>query len=95
MMQMGYKIHYTDVDRQKKQKHRSSHFCLTTLLFALYLLLVSLFWPEGSRFLKNMLISGTSDTAMDAIAVFAQELNCGIPLPDAAGDFCRRIICHD
>lgn len=89
-MQMGYKIHYTDSDRKKKQKYQS-RFCLTTLLFALYLLLVSIFWPEGSLFLKNLVLSGTPDTAVEAIEVFTQEMSCGTPLPDAARDFLQRV----
>ena len=92
---MGYRIHYTDSDLQKKQKYQSSRLSLTTLLFALYLLLVSLFWPEGSLFLKNLVFSGTPDTAREAVEVFAQELNCGTPLPDAARDFLRRVHYHD
>lgn len=94
MMQMGYRIHYLNSDQQKKQP-KSNRFCLTTLFFALYLLLVSFFWPEGNRYLKNLLLPGNADATIQAIEVFVQELNCGEKIQDAAKDFYQQFISYD
>ncbi len=63
---------------------------LTCLCLALFLLLTWGFWPQGREALGRMLLPG--EDALAAAEVFAQALQCGMPLTDAAELFCIQVV---
>lgn len=60
---------------------------LTSLAFAMFLLLVSTFWPEGSAYLGGILENGKAGTSVMALDRFAEELCHGETLMEAFSVF--------
>lgn len=67
---------------------------LTVLFFICFLQLVHAFWPEGKDMLQMLLIPGDPETTLQAAEVFAQEMECGYSLMDAAKNFCISVLHH-
>lgn len=64
---------------------------LTCVFFAVFLVLVSLYWPDGREVLRLLLIPGNPDATIAAAETFASELHCGNSLKGAAMDFFRSL----
>lgn len=89
-MNMSCKINYYE------QGKKSSGNLLPTILmsvsfFLLFLLSVSLFWPEGREVLQLMFLPGTPEETLDALETFVSELDCGISITGAASDFLQKL----
>ena len=88
---MSYRIDYgSEADLHKKAGWMSG-ILLTGVLFSVFLILVSLLWPEGREVLQLMLIPGDPDVTVKAAQTFAAELDCGTNLISAASDFVRNV----
>lgn len=91
---MSYRIVYDSSVEAKTQKNRLIRSFLTLGFFICFLWTVHFFWPEGQELLKMMLIPGDPDSTLQAAEVFAQELNSGFSLLDAAENFCVAVMEH-
>ena len=80
---MPYHIEYFNSDDQKQPSIGIRRFLLTSILFLLFCVLVSTLWPEGVILLKQTIFP---DETLQAVVVFAQELNCGFSITDAVGN---------
>ncbi len=85
---MGYRIEYGR-GKERKAQNRRSWLCLAA--FALFLAFVVRFWPEGRRAAAEFLFPGGAERACQAAEVFARDLSAGMPVREAAEDFCRDI----
>lgn len=72
---MGYRIVYAS-----KKRQTSSCRLLTAAFFAVFAILVHIFWPDGVAILKAIL-------APDALETFVQILENGDSLADAVAAF--------
>lgn len=77
---MPYHVEYFNTDNQKQSPSGFRRFALTICLFLLFCVLVSNYWPEGVSILKQSMLP---DETLQAVEVFAQELNCGYSITDA------------
>lgn len=85
---MGYRIEYGH-RKEKSVERRRSWLCLAA--FALFLALVIRFWPEGRRAAAEFLFPGGAERACQAAEAFARDLSAGMPVQEAADNFCRDI----
>lgn len=65
---------------------------LTVFTFACFLLLTVFFWEDGRELLKILLIPGDSDTTIQAVQVFAQEVGSGFQLKSAVRNLFSSIL---
>lgn len=82
---MPYRINYSSASEPGPSV--LPRFFLTCVFFAVFLVLVTLYWPEGREVLRLLLIPGDPDVTMAAAETFASELHCGNSLKGAAMDF--------
>ncbi len=88
---MSYRIIYDWEPEQRGRAHPCRRLMLTVCFFCLFLWAVGNFWPEGYAFVRSAMLS---DGTMEAAQVFAQELGCGFPIRDAAGNFIDTVFRH-
>lgn len=91
---MGYRIIYDEKNEKKTNFSGIRRSILTAGFFLCFLWGVSVFWPEGRELLKVLLIPGDPETTLQAAEVFAQELESGFSLADAAQNFCMAVLDH-
>ncbi|MBQ8237774.1 MAG: hypothetical protein IJZ39_06490 [Oscillospiraceae bacterium] len=85
---MGYRIVYGK-DAFAETGERKSHLRAMTAGFALALVvLVRIFWPEGTAVLRDVLLPGQST----AFSQLTEDLRAGEPIGDAVTAFCRSIV---
>ena len=85
---MGYRIVYGE-DPFAETGKRKSHLRSMTAGFALaFVILVRLFWPQGSDVLRTVLLPRESA----AFVQLTEALRAGEPLGDAVTAFCQRIV---
>ena len=91
---MAYKIIY-DYDAQKYEvceKKHSHFYAYCAVVFAVFVMLTCLFWPEGKRELQDLLIPGDNAVTMEALENMKDSLIDGVDLKTAVSGFCREII---
>lgn len=81
---MSYHIDYANTDSKCSSISGIRRFLLTACLFLLFSIYASDHWPEGVNVLKKTLLPNET---LQAVEVFAQELNCGYSFADAARNF--------
>lgn len=91
---VAYRIVYHDETEGCCSKKGRNRFFLTACFFLLFLLLVSVFYPQGREILRILLIPGDPDVTLHAAEVFAQELGNGYSMADAAKNFCITVLNH-
>lgn len=94
---MGYRIDY-DKGTERFEVTRDSswrRFIMSAVFFALFLLLCSLFWPEGSAFIQDVLIPGDDAVTIRAFMNLTEELRNGTGLKESVTAFCRDILVHE
>ena len=85
---MSYRINYGSSHRKKGSPAAKIRLpALTALCFALFLILVNTFWPEGRAYLDGILESGRVSASVMALDRFAEELYHGEPLAEAFPHF--------
>ena len=85
---MSYRINYGSSHRKKGNPVTKFRLpALTAFSFALFLILVNTFWPEGSAYLDSILESSRASTSVMALDRFAEELHHGEPLAQAFSAF--------
>ena len=90
---MGYHIEYAAA--QKKHTIFTNFLrlpALCLLCFALFLLLVVIFWPEGTALLQKTVFSLKGTVAAAGLDDLAEELHTGEPMVTAFADFCRKLL---
>ena len=92
---MGYRITYEPVKKVRgAEKRHSSAAALAGIFFLLFVRLVNLFWPRGAAALRELALPGDGAVTAAALEDFAEDLGSGLPISEAAEDFCRRILAH-
>ncbi len=93
---MSYRIDYHPEEQRKQTPagFRVSRFTMTMGCFAVFLVLVHLFWQEGAALLRQLLIPGDPDVTLAAADVLADSLSRGANPGEAITVFCRRILDH-
>ncbi len=87
---MSYTISYGKNPDSAPPRLRFS--ILTGLFLVLFLLLTWGVWPEGREVLSRMLWPEDGRNAFQAAQVFAEALECGLSLSDAAELFCIQVL---
>lgn len=93
---MGYRIDYGQPS-DRKYPVLSSRRPLPALLcgaLALFVLLTSLYWPEGREALRDLLIPGDAAVTAEAFAAMLENVRAGEDVQDAVTVFCREILEH-
>ena len=72
-----------------------SVFLLTCAFFSVFLVMVTMFWPEGREVLQILLIPGDPKVTLEAAQTFASELDCGNSIFSAASDFIHKVTGYD
>ena len=88
---MSYHVDYVKTGHRRVAAPGFRRLVFTACLFILFCILVSDHWPEAVNVLRQTLVP--MDT-LQAAEVFAQELNCGYSLADAARNFLASIGAH-
>lgn len=88
---MGYRVDYSR--EPKKQKHGLFRpLLMTAMCLAVFLFLVTAFWPRGAQILRIWLLPGDAAVTAAALEDFTQELRNGEELVSALENFCRKVI---
>lgn len=87
---MSYQIRY-GAGKYPESGERSIGW-MTGVCFAVFLLLVWGFWPEGREALQTMLWYGGGETALNAAEAFVESIQCGLSFADAAELFCIQVV---
>ena len=86
---MGYKIVYGRKPPPKRNLVRiQTLICLCLLAFALC---VRLSWPEGTKVMRQVLVSEQLSQEAEAFLGMIQQVRAGEPLTDAVAVFCQEI----
>ena len=90
---MAYRIDYDKTGTRKRIEPAKSRIAVyTAAFFLLFLLLVNLFWPDGTGFLRQSLIPGDPDVTAAAVDSLIDDLKDGQQVSDAITAFCRELI---
>lgn len=91
---MGYRVDYVPVDRvfRGKKERMLRVPALSALFFLIFVLLVRLFWAQGTETLRAVLLPGDWQATGQALEALADRLGMGEPFGDAVSVFCREII---
>ena len=92
MMLLSYHIQYGEREKNRSESCFLFRFFMTGIFFVLFLVTVSVFWPEGREVLRLLLIP---DKTLDAAETFVSELDCGFSLKTAASDFFQKLAGHE
>lgn len=90
-MQLPYRIEYSDMVNIHTKHDLLTTIFMTLLFFLLFILAVSLFWPEGREVLRLMVIPGAMEETQEAVETFVSELDCGFHFTSAAADFLKSL----
>ena len=90
-MYLAYQIDYCDKKEIKPSGKVFSTILLTAMFFYGFLILVSLYWPEGREVLRLLLLPEDAQAVSEAAEVFASDLGSGEPLQSAVSGFFHRI----
>ncbi|MBQ7129930.1 MAG: hypothetical protein IJO21_02670 [Oscillospiraceae bacterium] len=89
---MGWQIDYDFEKKTGEPYCRLRRIWMTMGLLVVFLLFVSLFWPEGQDMLQILLIPGDPEKTLEAAEAFCSELNQGVSVADAARQFCITVV---
>lgn len=89
---MGYRIEYGQMKEEDTGRQSSipAFPLMLACAFAVFLLSVGIFYPEGTRWAKETFGPGAS--FLEAADTMAANLREGISVGDAVTAFCREII---
>lgn len=85
---MGYRIVYGEDPFPKPPQHRSRLRLLTAAFALAFVVLVRLFWPEGTAILQRTLLPGEEA----AFVQLTEDIRAGEPVGDAVTAFCRSVV---
>ena len=90
---MPYRVDYSWDSRYSVKKHGSSlRRCFITLFFfALFLVSVRLFWPEGSTVLRDLVFAEDAQQVWAAFGTFASDMEQGSTLSQAVQALVSRL----
>ena len=90
---MGYRILYGSVKKARDlEKRVCRSAAMMGCLLVLFLLVISILWPEGSTMLRNLLYPGDPAVTASAIQVLMDDLSAGFGIYDAVSHFCIQIL---
>ena len=92
---MSWSIEYEGNGIPRKKRSSAGRRVLTVCFFLIFLLTICLFWPEGRNLLRMVFLPGDPDVTLEAAEVFADALRQGIPVSDAARQFCITVVSHE
>ena len=89
---MGYRVDYKPMKKVRgAEKHRVRLPALTGMFFLLFLLLVNMFWDEGTTVMRELLFPERAAVTAAALETLVQELKAGETLKDTVSAFFRTI----
>ena len=93
---MPYRVDYSWDSRYSVKKRESSFRpCFITLFFfALFLVSVRLFWPEGSAVLRDLVFDQDAQQVWAAFGIFASDMEQGSTLSQAVQALVNRLAAH-
>lgn len=86
---MGYRIVYGE--EPPVQRPRSRLRLLTAAFGLAFLVLVGSFWPGGRALLRQVLLPGAGEAALQQMA---EQIRAGEPVGEAVTAFCRDVVAH-
>lgn len=90
---MGYRIVYQPVPKiRRAESRRVRRAALTAVCFAVFVILVSVCWPEGAALLRDWMLPGDGTVTVAAMEDLTRDLREGQPLPDAWAVFWNRVV---
>lgn len=91
---MGYRMEYEGYQREDipQKNGNTARVALTVLFSVICILLVMTCWQEGRDLLLKLVIPGEPAQTIQAACVFAQELQDGAPILEAAAVFCESVL---
>ena len=90
-MRLPYRIDYSPTPDDCSKSGWMAGILLTCTFFGVFMVMVSLFWPEGREVLRILLIPGDPEVTVEAAQTFASELDCGMDMFRAASDFFHKV----
>lgn len=92
---MTYRIEYGPAQPRPREKLPLRLIGLTCCFFALFLLGVKSFWPEGQEALTRLLLPARNASGFrEAMQSFLAQLKAGESFYDSLTAFCREIISY-
>lgn len=91
---MAYRIEYaTNAKYQPTQMLRKDKLAkLAIVFFLIFLLLTTLYWPQGKQMLQKMILPCDMEVTTQAFGTMIADIRGGEPLDEAVGAFCRQIL---
>lgn len=85
---MGYRIIYGEEPFEKSGEGKSRLRVLTAVWLLVFVLLVRLCWPQGTKVLQQTLVPRADSAYMQ----MQSDIQAGEPIADAVTAFCQRIV---
>jgi len=94
---LSYRIVYGKEYHKSSRRNRPAYLCtiMTVGFLCLFLLLVTLFWPEGNAVLRTIFVPGNPDTTLESAETFAQDILGGMSFRNAVTAFCHTVLNHE
>lgn len=90
---MGYRIDYSQSSKRSIEKKRTSAIALFAVFFFLFfLLLTGMFWQQGAKILREILLPGDAAVTAAALQDLTLALKTGESFSNALTDFCLQVI---
>ena len=86
---MGYRIVYGEDPFREKPRGRGRLRVLTAGFALAFVVLVRVFWPQGTSLLRQVLLPGPDAAAFQQMAA---DIRAGEPVDDAVTAFCRSVV---
>lgn len=88
---MGYKIDYSDTERESKNMRVPVRW-LTAIGLVLLALMLNICWYAGSGILQSLFLPDEAAVTTAALETMAQELRQGVSVGEALRDFCLQVL---
>ena len=89
---MGYRVRYQAIRKIRAvEKRKARRTALTALCLLLFIILVNLFWPEGSTYIRQLFIPGDASVTVAAMESLAENLEMGEGIWSAMEKFIREV----
>lgn len=91
---MSYRVEYDSGIKweQSRKSGRKNLWVWTGICFAVFVLLVNLFWDAGREVLLQLILPGDARASWNGVLQLSDNLRQGIPLQAAVRDFCYEIL---
>lgn len=91
---MGYRIEYDQGTERYEvmQDNPWRVWILTAICFGIFMMLSNWFWPEGSAFIRDILIPGDDAVTVQAFTNMTEELRSGTAVKEAVTAFCNEVL---